>query len=231
MKFATDKSHRDYFYKQGSIEFDKLLTSEQVGEVNRIIDRILCQRLRISPDQLGRQNPNELFLQGHDLFRQDESLKKILLHRRYAEIAVELLEARALRIGYDQLFVAQPKKPLMETVYDEFIHQDWTLQDRSCIKPVICGLMLCLESPKPADKEAQLFSKTEGNGIYFKADISLDFSFLAEEERGRYLLIVYADQRTVYILNEKDPHTHYLKHQGYVFGDRFSEKLNPTIYR
>ncbi|QLH36192.1 MAG: hypothetical protein HWD61_08680 [Parachlamydiaceae bacterium] len=45
------------------------------------------------------------------------------------------------------------------------------------------------------------------------------------------MLLAFADFRTVYILNENDPHTHTLKHLGYVFGDKLSDKLNPIVYR
>lgn len=230
MKYATDKSHRDYFYKHGTIEFDELFNADQVHELNVAIDKILCKKLSITKDKLPRQSPNELFLQGRDLFRHDESLKKLLLHQRLAEIAVELTEARSLRIGYDQLFVGESKPPLFETAYDQFLHQPGTLQERSCITPVQCGLMLCLEPvPLSAESPAALFPKIAGNGVFFRADIPLDLQSLSHAQGARYLLIVYAHSRTVYILNEKDPHTHALKHIGYVFGDRLSDKLNPLI--
>lgn len=231
MKLATDKSHRNYFHKNGVIEFDGLFNISQVDELNAAIDNILCKNLAIPREKLARQSPNEIFLHGRDLFRENDLLKKQLLHQRLAEIAVELTEERSLRMGYDQLFVGESKQPLFSTVYDQFLHQEGTLHDKSTITPVLCGLMLCLEPSVSEQNSSVLFPKTAGSGVYFKADIPFDLTFLSHAEGGRYLLIAYAHPRTVYILNEKDPHTHALKHKGYVFGDRLSDKLNPLIYR
>lgn len=231
MKLATDKAHRDYFYKHGVIEFDALFTPDQVREMNVTIDNILCKNLGIRRDQLVRQSPQEIFLHGRDLYREDEALKKHVLHRRLAEIAVELTEARSLRIGYEQLFVGETKEPLIENVYNQFLHQEGTLQNKSCITPVVCGLMLCLEPATFPEIPPALFPKTAGSGVFFKPDLPFDLTFLSHAQGGRYLLIVYAHPRTVYILNDNDPHTHALKHKGYVFGDKLSDKLNPLIYR
>ncbi len=230
MKYATDKSHRDYFYKHGLIEFDALFSPEQVQELNEAIDYILCTKLHITKDKLSKQNVNAYFLQGHDLFRHHESLKKLLLFRHLGEIAAELMEVRSLRIGYDQLLVGQGNKPMLETVYGQFLLQSGSLQEKSSIKPVICGLILCLE-PTQSSESSPFFSKQAGNGIFFKADIPFDTTILSHSQGGRYILIVYAAPRTVYILTENDPHTHALKHIGYVFGDKLSDKLNPIIIR
>jgi len=231
MKFSTDKSHRDYFYKHGVIEFDELFNADQVHEMDVLIGQILCKRLSIQPNKLARLSPEEFFLHGYNLFRDDESLKKLLLHRRLAEIAAELLEVQYLRMGFDQLFVGETEPSKFKTIYDQFLHQEGTLQEKSCIKPVVCGLNICIEPAQPSEMTSILFPKTPGSGVFFKADIPLDFQFLTQVSGGRYLMIAYADRRTVYILNEKDPHTHLLKRQGYVFGDLLSDSLNPLICR
>lgn len=230
MKFSTDKAHRNYFYKNGTIEFDDLLSKAQVGELNSLVDQILCQKLSIRQNQLFKQTPNDLFLQGHNLFKQNDSLKKLLLQRRFAEIAAELMEVHFLRMGYDQLLVGESKPPLIETPYDLFLYREGTLQEKSCITPVVCGLILCLE-PSQSPETSTFFPKTSGSGVFLKPDIPLQLNVLRETEGGRYILIAFADFRTVYILNEKDPHTHVLKHEGLVFGDRLPDKLHPILYR
>ena len=231
MKFATDKSHRDYFYKNGVIEFDGLVNMNEVYEMSDAIDRILSHKLSVKLDQLDKQNPNDIFFQGRDLFRQSELLKRLILHRRLAEIAVELMEVRLLRIGYDQLLEGEPKPPIIPSAYDQFLLQEGTLQEKSCMTPVICGLMLCLEPATSQENPSPLFPKTAGAGTFFKPDKPLDLKYLIHAPGSRYLMITYADPRTVYILNEKDPHTHNLKHLGYVFGDKLSDKLNPFLNR
>ncbi len=230
MKFATDKSHRDYFYKHGTIEFEGLFTPTQINEINAKIDEILCKNLAIKSYKLAKQNAQEIFKHGRDLFRHDEALKKLLLHKRLANIAVELLEVRSIRMGYDQLLVGEVGSPLLDPMYDQFLQQEGTLQEKSCMTPVVCGLMLCLEPPQ-TEVTSIFFPKTPGHVIFFRPNIPLDLKFLTQVQGGRYLLMTYADRRTVYILNEKDPHTHTLKHRGYVFGDKLSDSLNPIIYR
>lgn len=231
MKFATDKSHRDYFYKHGIIEFDGLFTLDQIHEMNVLIDKILAKRLAIPTSQLIHQQSQDIFIQGHDLFRQDEVLKKILLHRRLAETALELTEARSARMGYDTLLVGKAQESSENSIYDQYLSQEGNLQEKSSMTPIICGLMLCLEPPQSSDKISPLFSQTAGNAVYFKPDIPLELKDLLDIKRGRYLLMAYVDPRTVYILNNKDPHTHTLKHLGYVFGDKLSDTLNPLIVR
>lgn len=233
MKYVTDKSHRDYFYKHGMIEFDNLCSLDQMYELNQAIDNLLCSKLSITLDKLNKLQPDEIFLQAHDLFRQDEYIKKKLLHKSLAEIAVELMEVRSLRMGYDQLLIGQSKPSALQTVYDRFLHQEGSLQDRSCLKPVTCGLLICLETSITSSdaNTVAILPKKVGSAVFFKADIPLDLTSLSNAQGGRYLLVVYVDQRTVYILNEKDPHTHALKHIGYVFGDRLSDRDHPLLYR
>jgi hypothetical protein len=232
MKLVTDKSHRDYYYKHASIEFDALFPPQQVTEINQAIEAILCNRMSLRKGQLALQNRNNLYLNGHDLWREDESLKKLFLHRRLAEIAGELNEIHSLRMGSDQLLLGE-KKALdlsTENVYEQYLKQEGSLQERSCFRPVAAGLLVCLE-PIVSEIDYPLFSKIVGSGVFFKPDLPLDLSPLVDMQSGRYILISYVDPRTVYVLNENEPHTHTLKHLGYVFGDRLSDRLNPLIFR
>jgi hypothetical protein len=43
-------------------------------------------------------------------------------------------------------------------------------------------------------------------------------------------MIVYCTDKTVYVLEKRDPHTHALKKLGYGFGDRLEEKTHPIIF-
>lgn len=228
MKLATDKAHRDYFYKNGNIEFDSIFNPAQVNEMNEAIDTILCKSLATQPKKLSTKDAGQLFREGRDLWRKDESIQKLLLNKRLAEIAVELMEVRSLRMGYDQLLLTESKSVMSDPKdpYHQFLLQTGTLQERSCLTPVICGLMICLK-PALAGEPNPLFSNTAGNVVFFKGDLPLDLSFLTYAEEGRYLLLSLVDPRTVYILNEKDPQTHALKRLGLVFGDRLTDKLNP----
>lgn len=232
MKFATDKSHRDYFYKHGFIEFDGLFSNQQVQEIQNTIQEIQCKRMDLRKGQLALEESNKIFMQSHDLWRDSEFLKKLFLSRKLAEIAGELTETYSLRYGSDQLLLGERQGYQSESVtsYQTYLKSTGSLEEKSCFRPTVCGLMICLD-PIFTENEAPLFSKKEGSAIFFKSDLQMDLSNLMEKNSGRYILITYVDPRTVYILNENDPHTHSLKHQGYVFGDRLSEALNPLVLR
>lgn len=235
MKLATDKSHRDYFYKNGTIEFESLISTEQVQELNEGINRVLSKSLSLSKDKIERRESKDLFLQGRDLFRKDEKIKKIVLNRHLAEIAVELMEVRSLRIGYDQLLIGKMYSPIRvektANPYEDYLNNSGSLQDKSCLTPLICGLILCLEPAHSIEIPPSFLPKSAGSGVFFKPELSFDLSFLNHAEGGRYLLITYADPRTVYILNDQDPLTHAYKHLGHVFGDRINDKFNPLVYK
>ena len=77
-----------------------------------------------------------------------------------------------------------------------------------------------------------IFSAKAGNGVFFSPQATIDFQILFTKRQGfAYILVVYVQSTTVYILNTNDPHAHTLKKYGYVFGDKLSDKSNPIIYR
>ena len=75
---------------------------------------------------------------------------------------------------------------------------------------------------------AGVIIKPTGSAIFFSAEHTFS---LAEEGENGYLLIAYAGPGAVYVFNERDPDTHALKREGYVFGDRLREETHPTLTR
>lgn len=242
MKFAIAKQHRDFFHKNQCIEFTDLLNEKVCQDLISLIDLVLSERMNVPANQLNKQNSSKLFMAGHDLWRGNESIRKIVTLPRLAEIAAELIETMPLRLGYDQLFPGVHKSvlDLSQNLYSDLLTHVYTLEDISSMQGVLCGLMLCLSAPeKPPipeeitqeETKTGLFSLTAGSGVYFSPKFSIDFNTLATLQGYRYLMIVYVHPTSVYILKETDLHTHALKRLGYVFGDRLSEKLNPIVYR
>lgn len=231
MKFSTDKAHRDYFYKHGMIEFDQLFNEGQIKELNQAIHTILLKEIPPNREKLPPSSSDGLFKVGRDLWRKNESIQKLILHKRLAEVAIELMEVKSLRMGYDQLFFGEQKPIDSKNPYHQLLMQTGSLQDISCLKPVICGLMICLEDAQSDDETSPLFSKKAGNGVFFKPEIPMDLQYLTHATKSRYLLIAFVDSRTVYVLNDRDPNTHELKRLGYVFGDRLTDSLHPLLHR
>lgn len=97
--------------------------------------------------------------------------------------------------------------------FDWLLPQDFsgkTLNEISSIQGLLCGLLLSLET---------------GSGTF--VDPATPFP----EQTGPHLLIAFAEDRAVYIFQESDPNTHYLKQFGYSFGDRLKQAHNPIIYQ
>ena len=235
MKFAVAKEHRDFFNKNHYVEFEGLIAPNQIKEILDGIDSALSQRLSINKEQLIRQPPEKLFMTGHDLWRMNESVKRVVLNNSLAEIASQLLEQSPLRLGYDQFFPKNMRSFYRKNAYADLLINAKSLLDFSSIQGVLCGLMISLESDQDSRVVSEgvidIFSKNTGNGIFFKPDATIDFQSLANNYTGQYLLIVYVQPASVYLFKEQDPHTHFLKGLGHVFGDRLSDRWHPIVFR
>lgn len=247
MKFSVASEHRNYFQNKQAIEFENLLNPDQVHQLVAAIESVISERLEVRPGQIKRQLPNALYMAGHDLWRANDYIKRIDTQLRLAEIASELVEKKKLRLGYDQYFPFPKRQLPGETVdrYTSLLLNQPTLQEISCLNGLLCGLMLCLVdvdegkselSPEPPQSNdlfppINLFSKKAGHGVYFSPEARIDFRQFAHHPEQNYLMIVYTQPMSQYILTEADPHTHTLKSLGLVFGDKLPDKLNPIVCR
>jgi hypothetical protein len=240
MKFATAKEHRDFFQKQGWIEFEGLLSDSQLISVNQAIDQVLAERLNVSSDQVHLTSPEKLYLQGHDLWRSHSILHKFVAQARFAEIIGELIEKKPLRLGCDQFFPFFYPGPFSKeqgSVYSHFLNQTTSLEAVSCMQGVICGLLLALNEKEEFSSSEErgmegidIFPRKAGNVIFFQPTIPINWSHLCKHVGQRFYLIIYTSVIAHYRLQPQDPHTHALKRLGYVFNDKLSDKLNPIIY-
>ncbi|MBA3817152.1 MAG: hypothetical protein H0X29_11680 [Parachlamydiaceae bacterium] len=250
MKFAVAKEHRDFFNKYFRIEFNKLFSAEQCHQLmaERLV--ILSERLKVSKANFKTTSVNSNFMAGFDLWRGNGALKKIILQKSLAEIAADLLEVRALRIGYDQLIPSLPKIAIFEPndAYNNWLSQTSTLHERSSIQGLMAGLIICIKAPvaeveqehasdpataeiiiKPLIEAPSFFSTTLGNGVYFSPETPLDFSDLASRRGYTYLLIAYSKGTSVYCKKDSDVHTNAFRPLGYNFGDRLNDRFHPLI--
>jgi hypothetical protein len=229
MKISIAKEHKDFFEKEGWIEFEELLTSSQLNQFNQAIDFALKAKLNTTPEKIKRMTQEELYAAGRDLSRHEETLRKLVTQPKLAEIASSLVGIRPLRLGYDQLlppFIPSLFQDLTPQTYEKYIDNASTLEGTSCVKEVAVGLIICLG---PDDDEENLFNK--GSIIFFNPQAPLDLVRLKSHPDQRYLLIVYTESLANYILQVDDPHTHDLKNLGYVFNDKLRDKTHPIVYR
>ncbi len=241
MKFATAKEHRNFFQNHGWIEFEELISNDQLTLANQAIDQVLAERLNASPERLRLLPSEQLYLQGHDLWRSNSILRKLVTQTRFAEIASELIEKKPLRLGCDQLFPARHQQTQLSAtapqVYTHFLEQTTTLEAVSCLQGVTCGLMLSLGGKETVPFEkipsegADIFPSQPGHVIFFRPNIPIKWDSLYLHEGQRFYLIVYTQMSAHYQLQPQDPHTHALKRLGYVFNDKLNDRLHPIIYR
>lgn len=238
MKLSTAKEHRDFFQKNGWIEFEAFLSEENLERACQAIDCVLLERFHIAKEKLRFTSADALYLQGRDVWRSSPPLQKLATQMRFAEIASELIEKRPLRLGYDQFI---PAPTLMQEKAQEpyalFLKKTADLATVSCLKGVSCGLIWALDDLETSDEHASLsegidiFPKKRGNAIYFKPDVPVNWSALYAHHGQRFYMIVYAFLRSLYILQPEDPHTHYLKRLGYIFNDKLNDRLHPIVLR
>lgn len=236
MKFALAKEHRDFFNKHQIIEFDGLLSTEQLHDLVTGINATLANHLKIPVSELENQDPQQLFLSGRDLWRSSSILKKISTHRYFGEIASELIFQKPLRLGYDQ-FLPSPS-PLSNKVdigpYSTYLKRSATIEEVSCLQGILCGLMLCIKGNDSSESDPEtsdVFSKKAGNGIFFSNKAVINFENLFKHINQQYLMIIYTAGTSVYVHCDKDPLSFSLRDLGYSFGDKLQDKRNPIVYR
>lgn len=231
MKFAIASEHRDFFSKNGYIEFADMLTEDQLHRLNQDIQQALVKRLKLeNHSYLARYTPSNLFSQGRDLWREIPGLKKLICNPEFAEIAWEFSHERPLRLAYDQLFPAQsalPELALKKNDYQTFTATPSSLLDTTSVQGLCCGLIICLKANNPPTEG--IFPKVAGHGIYIAPTHPIDFSQMGYD--NEYLLIAYATRKSVYVMNEKDPLGHTFRNWGYTLSDALTDKLNPIVLR
>jgi hypothetical protein len=243
MKFTIASEHRDFFQKQGAVEFEELIRPSHLEELFLSLKEAIAERLSVTLERLPWQHPDKMYMVGRDLWRTHPSLKKLILQNHLAEIAAEILEKKPLRYGYDQFFVSALKNGRAadeerENAYIKMLRHHSTLEELSCLQGISCGLMLCLHSEvdqsvskKESEGPINVFSPRAGSGVYFSSNVMVDWKQLLHYPNNCYLLIVYTPATSVYFLQEGDLHTHSLKRLGYSFGDKLNDRLHPIVCR
>ncbi len=242
MHHALAKEHRDFFQKHGWIEFDDLLTGEQIVILKQGIEEALSKRLELPPSLLAQLNPEQIFSQSRDLWRTSENLRKVISNKKFGAIVSELIGKRTLRLGFD--FYLPPLQSShdhssLSSPFLQFINASSTLQQISCIDNTLCGILLCLSHTSKKEQQTilndttpdDLFPKSVGSAVFINTHTEFDRRQITLHPNCTYYLIVFAQNISHYIEQTGDPHGSYLKRQGFVYNDRLNDRSHPIIHR
>lgn len=244
MKFALAKEHRDFFHKEGMIEFEEFFTLDQIHQLNQAIDSALAKRSHINESQ------DQQFFKGRDLWRETKELEKLTCQPRLAQLVNDLTEKKPLRLAYDQLlpaFSSQLGQGLANQKYSAFLNQIVSLDEISSLTGIICGILIALspstkaeevnpsneeeKTEKTEDKPKDIFPSQPGNITIFSGQNPFSLNQLFNHPDQRYYLIVYSLASTVYQVKEKDPQPYALKQYGYDIHDHLNDRFHPIVYR
>jgi len=206
MRYATSREQRDFFFKNGFIEFEGLLTEEEREAALEAVHLALKKRG-------GALH----FESGRDLWRVAPEVKKLSAKRRLAEIISELTGCRPIKLGCDQLLA--PKG---------LPWQECSLEEIAPFQGAAGGALICLKGEEEPE-EPSPFPGKAGNVTLFNKECLIDFTEVQKKEGALFLLVCYTEKSALYILQKNDPLTHSLKHFGYAFGDRLKEEFHPTL--
>jgi hypothetical protein len=221
MRLSLAKEHRDFFQKNGHIEFSSLLSQAQVLDFANAVDATLLKRQKTTRPSTEREHNLE-----HDLWRDHPQIKKVSLNRDFAEVAAELTKQDKVRIAYDQNISPRTGK-------DSYLPTGMTsLEQMSCIKPIILGLLVRLsEGRQPTlEKLPCPCPSSPGDGVFFSSQLLLSWDPLLAMQSEHFFLIAYTNAHPLYVLEKRDPCTHALKQQGYGFGDTLKSDTHPLLY-
>lgn len=223
MRFSITSDHRAFFAEHHFIEFAEVLPLEQVAALKLHSEEIVARRLRISREKLSGKPAPEIYQAGYDLWRESDTLKKIIHKYALASIASELLQTIPLRMGFDQFFCMTK---CTVSPYDV----PSSLQDISCLSPLAGGLLLPLVDLAVPPTFFPLPLKA-GSGLFISPSFSLPWPQLFSTPGLNFLLIAFAPDKTSYRAGSHDPHAVALKKLGYVFNDHLNDKLHPILFR
>jgi hypothetical protein len=226
MKFIIDEEQRRFFLDHQMIEFEEVLSANQVWKCDEIIDNILAQR----EESLNERLPglSARYLKGRDLWRSEKELEKVECGRLISDIASQLTSIKPLVLAFDQILEADGEAstkqlPIFKTTQ--------SIQAISSIQDLAILAVICLSPSKDEATKQEWLPKAEGSVVFMDPNNEVDLSKLNFTKGARYLLVAYGQKSSCYIYNEKDPHMHGLLDIQYSYGDRLSNDRHPLIYR
>jgi len=209
MKFLVLEKEIKYFHENGFIEFDEILSTQELEKLEKEIDNLMLKEKNSSP--------LDSYKAGRDLFRKSDFIKKIALNRNFSSIIKTLSKKRKLRLIFDQAIYSKGKNP-----FDEMISVD----EIYSFQGLICAILLKIDGNSSAS--SNYLPKKKNNSMFYKSSSPINFEGIYSEPQ-KFFLLAYGDAKTIYKLNHLDPNGNFLKQFGYNFGDILKDEFHPPL--
>lgn len=223
MRFAITADHREFFTKNNFIEFEDMISLDQISALKKNLEAAVAKRLNVSEAQLKQKSAPEIYQAGYDLWRDNEAIKKIAHKHSFAALAGELLQTVPLRYAFDQYF-AMTKCTV--SPYDV----PSSLQDISCLSPLAGALIIPLHD-LPTPPSFFPMPLKAGHALFISPSFSLPWPQLFSTPDLNFFLIAYAMDKTFFRPDSRDPHAVKLKKLGYVYNDLLNDTVHPIVLR
>ncbi|MGQ9739180.1 MAG: phytanoyl-CoA dioxygenase family protein [Armatimonadota bacterium] len=98
-----------FFRENGFVQLDNVLTEEELQALRSYADEVLSRRFDPTIET-SAANPEyeKVFVQKVNLWRVHEGIRRYVLSPKIAEIARQLIGARAIRLWHDHLLTKMP---------------------------------------------------------------------------------------------------------------------------
>lgn len=224
MRFAITADHREFFKKNNYIEFENILSADQIGSLKKNAEETIAKRLNIPVSKLKDKTAPEIYQAGYDLWRDNGEIKKITQKQTFGTVASELFQALPLRYAFDQYF--SMFRCTAGSPYDV----SSSLQEISCLNPLAGALILPLQDLSSPPTFFPMPFKA-GSGLFISPTFSLPWPQLFSTCGLNFFLIAYAMEKTMFRAGSHDPHAASLKKLGYAFNEFLNDSIHPIVLR
>lgn len=204
MKYSLTGQQAFYFEKNGYIEFEHLLSENEIKTLFLGIRGLKQDR------NISSMNP---------------AVRKIVFSPGFADLGSRLIVKKKLRFGFDQV-IENPAIPSEYTVAGRSCIAPLAL----CLMLCVDGE----KQPEEASAEevgVNPFPSKAGNGVFFLANKPWNPACLPRHKDQTCLLIAYGEEKVQYLYSIEDPYLHDLKKEGLVFGDQLPQSTHPFLCR
>jgi ectoine hydroxylase-related dioxygenase (phytanoyl-CoA dioxygenase family) len=106
--YALTKEQIEYYQQNGFIKLKNVLNEETVNFFNKVIANKVNELNDVSAPLEERNTYGKAFLQIFNLWLEDEVIKALVLSKRLAKIAADLMQTTGTRIYHDQALFKEP---------------------------------------------------------------------------------------------------------------------------